>query len=72
MFDWLAWLGQFENSKTLALLIFMSFFIGVLLYVYGGSRQRREELESHRYIPLLDESSDRAQEDHHETLAKDR
>ncbi len=67
MFDWLAWLGQFENSKPLALVLFMSTFIGVLIYVFAGSRKRRETWESHRFIPLLDESLDRAQEDHHET-----
>lgn len=50
---WL-WVADMGNSKVLALLIFFSTFIGILLYVYA-SRERSERLESYRYVPFLDE-----------------
>ncbi len=50
----LEWIGQMENSKVVALLLFFSTFCGILIYVYG-SRQRRERLESYKYIPFADE-----------------
>ena len=42
------------NSKTVALLIFFTTFVGIVIYVYS-SRKRSERLESYRYMPLMDE-----------------
>ena len=42
------------NSQTVALLIFFTVFIGILLYVFA-SRKRGERLESYRFTPFLDE-----------------
>ncbi len=55
--DWLLWLSKPENSKPVALLIFLVTFIGIVLYVYGN-RQRGERLESYRDMPFMDEQDD--------------
>lgn len=49
-----AWLGDLGNSKVLALLIFFSTFVGIVLYVYTG-KQRKERLESYKNIPFIDD-----------------
>jgi cbb3-type cytochrome oxidase subunit 3 len=55
--DWLLWFSKPENSKPVALLIFLVTFIGIVLYVYGN-RQRGERLESYRDMPFMDEQDD--------------
>ena len=55
--DWLLWLSKPENSKPVALLIFLVTFIGIVLYVYGN-RQRGERLESYRDMPFMDGQDD--------------
>ncbi len=55
--EWLQWLGRFENSKILALLIFFFTFCGILIYVYTGKKRTRR-LESYKYIPLHDDERD--------------
>lgn len=55
--DWLLWFSKPENSKPVALLIFLVTFIGIVLYVYGN-RQRGERLESYRNMPFMDEQDD--------------
>jgi cbb3-type cytochrome oxidase subunit 3 len=57
MSEWLQWLGRFENSKVVALLLFFVTFCGILIYVYTG-KQRSRRLESYKYIPLQDEEQD--------------
>ncbi|MDD5393015.1 MAG: cbb3-type cytochrome c oxidase subunit 3 [Thiothrix sp.] len=52
--DFWTWIMDLGNSKTVALLIFFTTFIGIVLYVYS-SRKRSERLESYRYMPLMDE-----------------
>ena len=54
MTDVLQWLGRLENSKIVALLIFFVTFCGILIYVFTG-KQRRDRLESYKYIPFDDE-----------------
>jgi len=54
MGDLLAWLGQLENSKTVALILFFSTFCGIILYAYTG-KARRERLESYKNMPFDDE-----------------
>lgn len=49
-----AWLGDLGNSKVLALLIFFTTFVGIVLYVYTG-KQRKERLESYKNIPFIDD-----------------
>jgi cbb3-type cytochrome oxidase subunit 3 len=55
--DWLLWFSKPENSKPVALLIFLVTFIGIVLYVFGN-RKRGERLESYRNMPFLDEQDD--------------
>ncbi len=52
--DFWTWIMDLGNSKTVALLIFFTTFVGIVLYVYS-SRKRGERLESYRYMPLMDE-----------------
>lgn len=54
MIEALHWLGRLENSKIVALLIFFVTFCGILLYVFTG-KQRKQRLESYKYIPFADE-----------------
>lgn len=56
MFDWLQWFTQMENSKPLALILFLGAFLGIIIYVFTG-KQRRKRLESYKYIPFIDEKS---------------
>lgn len=51
------WITDLGNSKILALLIFFTTFVGILLYVYSN-RARSERLESYRSIPLMDDDDD--------------
>ena len=57
MLDWLNWIAQLENSKTVALVLFFVVFCLILLYVYTG-RKRSARLESYKYIPLDDDDAD--------------
>lgn len=52
--EWVLWLGRFENSKIVALLLFFFTFCGILIYVYTGKKRSRR-LESYKYIPLQDD-----------------
>jgi len=54
MTEMLQWLGRLENSKIVALLIFFVAFCGILIYVFTG-KQRKQRLESYKYIPFDDE-----------------
>nr|WP_274520638.1 MULTISPECIES: cbb3-type cytochrome c oxidase subunit 3 [Ectothiorhodospira] len=44
------------NSKIVALLLFFSTFVGILIYLFS-SRSRSDRLESYRYIPFDDEDT---------------
>lgn len=48
------WLGDLTNSKVLALLIFFTTFVAIVLYVYTG-KERKQRLESYKNIPFLDD-----------------
>jgi cbb3-type cytochrome oxidase subunit 3 len=61
MTEMLQWLGHLENSKIVALLIFFVAFCGILFYVYTG-KQRKERLESYKYIPFADEDNTESDE----------
>ncbi|MBI5041764.1 MAG: cbb3-type cytochrome c oxidase subunit 3 [Gammaproteobacteria bacterium] len=54
MTEALQWLGRLENSKIVALLLFFVTFCGILFYVFTG-KQRKDRLESYKYIPFADE-----------------
>ncbi|QGT77806.1 CcoQ/FixQ family Cbb3-type cytochrome c oxidase assembly chaperone [Guyparkeria halophila] len=43
-----------ENSKPLALVLFFSAFVGIILYVYTG-KKRKQRLESYKDIPFMDD-----------------
>ncbi len=49
----LHWLSDLSNSKVLALLLFFPLFLAIVIYVMTG-RQRKERLESHKFIPFAD------------------
>ena len=51
------WLGDMRNSKILALLIFFIGFVILLVYVFTG-KERGKRLESHKYMPFLDDDDD--------------
>jgi len=61
MTEMLQWLGHLENSKIVALLIFFVTFCGILIYVFTG-KQRKERLESYKYIPFDDEDKSASDE----------
>jgi cbb3-type cytochrome oxidase subunit 3 len=52
--DFLVWIMDLGHSKMVALLIFFTTFIGILIYVYSD-KKRGERLESYRYLPFLDD-----------------
>jgi cbb3-type cytochrome oxidase subunit 3 len=52
--EFLMWFTKFENTKPLALVIFFTVFCMVLFYLFGSSK-RGARLETHKYIPLLDD-----------------
>lgn len=60
MSELLRWIGQFENSKIVALLIFFVTFCAIIIYVFTGKR-RKQRLESYKYIPFEDEEASRTQ-----------
>ncbi|RRQ22120.1 cbb3-type cytochrome oxidase subunit 3 [Thiohalobacter thiocyanaticus] len=60
MSDLLRWIGQFENSKIVALLIFFVTFCAIIIYVFTGKR-RKQRLESYKYIPFEDEEASQTQ-----------
>ncbi|PYG01519.1 MULTISPECIES: cbb3-type cytochrome c oxidase subunit 3 [unclassified Thioalkalivibrio] len=52
------WIQDMGNSKTLALILFMSTFVGVVIYLFANPRRARK-FETYRYIPLDDDDSHR-------------
>ena len=57
MSELLRWIGQFENSKVIALLIFFVTFCAIIIYVFTGKR-RKQRLESYKYIPFADDEQE--------------
>ena len=57
------WFTHMENSKVLALIIFVVTFVGILVYVYAN-KKRSARLESYKYIPLDDDEDDKSKADH--------
>ena len=56
MAEFWSWITDLGNSKIVALLLFMSTFIAIVIYLFSSSR-RSTRFESYRYIPLDDEDS---------------
>jgi cbb3-type cytochrome oxidase subunit 3 len=54
LFDWFMVLA---NAKIVSMLILMTTFISILIYVYG-SKKRSKRLEEYRNIPFLDDDHD--------------
>lgn len=59
--EWFMWFTRMENSKIVALVLFFVTFCGILIYVYTG-KQRKQRLESYKYIPLQDDDNDQDRE----------
>lgn len=55
------WITDLGNSKMVALVIFFTTFVGIVLYVYSN-KARSERLESYRYVPFLDDDEHKPQE----------
>jgi cbb3-type cytochrome oxidase subunit 3 len=56
MAEFWSWITDLGNSKIVALLLFMSTFVAIVIYLFSSSRRSRR-FESYRYIPLDDEDS---------------
>lgn len=56
------WITDLGNSKMVALVIFFTTFVGIVLYVYSN-KARSERLESYRYVPFLDDDEHKSQAD---------
>jgi cbb3-type cytochrome oxidase subunit 3 len=56
MAEFWGWITDLGSSKIVALLLFMTTFIAIVVYLFS-SRHRSARLESYRYIPLDDEDS---------------
>ncbi len=57
MLDLWYWIADMSNSKIVALLLFSTTFVGILVYVFTG-KKRSERLESYRYIPFQDDEDE--------------
>ncbi|MEE9445833.1 MAG: cbb3-type cytochrome c oxidase subunit 3 [Cocleimonas sp.] len=55
--DLIAWFMVLSNAKIVSMLILMSTFTAILIYVYG-SKKRSKRLEEYRNIPFLDDDQD--------------
>jgi cbb3-type cytochrome oxidase subunit 3 len=51
------WITDLGNSKIVALLLFSTTFVGILLYIFTG-KKRSQRLESYRFIPFQDEGDE--------------
>lgn len=56
MAEFWSWITDLGNSKIVALLLFMTTFIAIVIYLFASGR-RSKRFESYRYIPLDDEDS---------------
>ncbi len=54
MLDLWYWFTDMSNSKVVALLLFFSLYIGILIYLFG-SKKRSKRLESYRLMPMDDD-----------------
>lgn len=63
MREFFQWFTHMENSKVLALILFLVVFVGILIYVYAN-KKRSARLESYKYIPLDDDKDDESKADH--------
>ena len=51
------WFMVLANAKIVSMLILMTTFIAILIYVYG-SKKRSKRFEEYRNIPFLDDDQD--------------
>ncbi len=57
MLDWLHWIAQPNNSKTVVLILLSITFFAILLYLFIGEK-RTKRLESYKYIPFQENDVD--------------
>ena len=55
--DLIAWFMVLANAKIVSMLILMTTFIAILIYVYG-SKKRGKRFEEYRNIPFMDDDQD--------------
>ena len=56
--DIFEWFLIMANNKSVTLVIFVTTFTAILIYVYG-SKKRSERFETYRNIPFLDDDGAR-------------
>lgn len=54
MLDFLQWFTDLGNSKTAAAVIFMTVFVGIIIYVFTN-KDRKARYDKYRSIPLMDD-----------------
>lgn len=52
-----AWFMVLSNAKIVSMLILMTTFISIVVYVYGN-KKRSKRFEEYRNIPFLDDDHD--------------
>ncbi len=57
MQEFFEWFTHMENTKPLALVLNFVLFIGILAYLFVG-KQRSQQIENQKYLPLDDDSND--------------
>ncbi len=63
---WL-WITDLGNSKSLALVLFLGVYLGILLYVLTG-KKRSKRLETFKYIPFLDDEDPTLKKEANDTV----
>ncbi|SIT68672.1 Cbb3-type cytochrome oxidase component FixQ [Ectothiorhodosinus mongolicus] len=67
MAEFWGWITDLGNSKMVALILFFSTFVGILIYLYS-SRGRSERLESYKYMPFDDDADEQHSQDKKDRL----
>ena len=67
MAEFWGWITDLSNSKMVALILFFSTFVGILIYLYS-SRGRSERLESYKYMPFDDDADEQHRQDEKDRL----
>jgi cbb3-type cytochrome oxidase subunit 3 len=67
MLEFWLWITDLGNSKSLALVLFLGVYLGILLYVLTG-KKRSKRLETFKYIPFLDDEDPSLKKEANDTV----